>query len=148
MPGRRRWPARSLALNVTSKSLGLPGLRIGWITCRDRDLLSRLERAKHYTTICNSAPSEVLARIAIKARATILHRNRALIARNLPLFDAFFVEHPDLFEWRAPDGGCHVKTGWVTDVPDFTVRSPPASTATPPPVCPPATAWSASSARY
>ncbi|MFY1677733.1 MULTISPECIES: aminotransferase class I/II-fold pyridoxal phosphate-dependent enzyme [unclassified Streptomyces] len=97
---------RALSLNVTSKSLGLPGLRIGWITCRDRDLLSRLERAKHYTTICNSAPSEVLARVALKARTTILDRNRALIARNLPLFDAFFAEFADLFAWRAPDGGC------------------------------------------
>ncbi|MFC4508084.1 MULTISPECIES: aminotransferase class I/II-fold pyridoxal phosphate-dependent enzyme [Streptomyces] len=98
--------ARALSLNVTSKSLGLPGLRIGWITCRDRALLSRLERAKHYTTICNSAPSEVLARIALKARTTILERNRALIAKNLPVFDAFFAEFPDDFEWQAPDGGC------------------------------------------
>jgi aspartate/methionine/tyrosine aminotransferase len=98
--------ARALSLNVTSKSLGLPGLRIGWITCRDRAVLTRLERAKHYTSICNSAPSEVLARIALKARTTILDRNRALIARNLPVFDAFFAEFPDVFEWRAPDGGC------------------------------------------
>jgi len=97
---------RALSLNVTSKSLGLPGLRIGWIACRDRALLARLERAKHYTTICNSAPSEVLARIAIKSRSAILDRNRALIARNLPVFDAFFAEFADVFEWQAPDGGC------------------------------------------
>ncbi|MFE4362637.1 aminotransferase class I/II-fold pyridoxal phosphate-dependent enzyme [Kitasatospora sp. NPDC056800] len=97
---------RALSLNVTSKSLGLPGLRIGWIACRDQELRSRLERAKHYTTICNSAPSEVLARIAITARDRILARNRAIIAGNLPLFDAFFAEFADLFEWRAPDGGC------------------------------------------
>ncbi|MFE0630950.1 aminotransferase class I/II-fold pyridoxal phosphate-dependent enzyme [Streptomyces sp. NPDC058864] len=97
---------RALSLNVTSKSLGLPGLRIGWIACRDRELRSRLERAKHYTTICNAAPSEVLARIALKARGRILDRNRALIAANLPLFDAFFAEFDDLFTWRAPDGGC------------------------------------------
>lgn len=97
---------RALSLNVTSKSLGLPGLRIGWIACRDRALLTRLERAKHYTTICNSAPSEVLARIALKTRTTILDRNRALIARNLPVFDAFFAEFADIFEWRPPDGGC------------------------------------------
>ncbi|MFJ2647452.1 aminotransferase class I/II-fold pyridoxal phosphate-dependent enzyme [Streptomyces sp. NPDC087420] len=97
---------RALSLNVTSKSLGLPGLRIGWITCRDRRLRSRLERAKHYTTICNSAPAEILARIAIKASAPILARNRAVIDANLPLFDAFFAGFPDLFEWRAPDGGC------------------------------------------
>ncbi|MFB7470170.1 aminotransferase class I/II-fold pyridoxal phosphate-dependent enzyme [Kitasatospora sp. NPDC056184] len=97
---------RALSLNVTSKALGLPGLRIGWITCRDRELLSRLERAKHYTTICNSAPSEVLARIALKARTAILERNRAIVAANLPLFDAFFAGFADDFEWRAPDGGC------------------------------------------
>ncbi|RKT08894.1 aspartate/methionine/tyrosine aminotransferase [Streptomyces sp. 1114.5] len=97
---------RALSLNVTSKSLGLPGLRIGWIACRDRELRSRLERAKHYATICNSAPSEVLARIAITARERILERNRGIIAENLPQFDAFFAEFADLFEWRAPDGGC------------------------------------------
>jgi aspartate/methionine/tyrosine aminotransferase len=97
---------RALSLNVTSKALGLPGLRIGWLICRDRELRSRLERAKHYTTICNSAPSEILARIAIKARDRILHRNRAIIARNLPAFETFFTEFEDLFEWQAPDGGC------------------------------------------
>ncbi|MEU4118665.1 aminotransferase class I/II-fold pyridoxal phosphate-dependent enzyme [Kitasatospora sp. NPDC028055] len=98
--------ATALSLNVTSKSLGLPGLRIGWIACRDRELRTRLERAKHYTTICNSAPSEVLARIAITARERILDRNRGIIAANLPHFDAFFAEFPELFDWRAPDGGC------------------------------------------
>ncbi|MDI2130739.1 pyridoxal phosphate-dependent aminotransferase [Yinghuangia seranimata] len=97
---------RALSLNVTSKSLGLPGLRVGWIACRDRALLSRLERAKHYTSICNAAPSELLARIALKARDRILDRNRGIIAENLPRFDAFFAAFPDLFVWRAPDGGC------------------------------------------
>ena len=96
----------SLSLNVVSKSLGLPGLRIGWIACRDRELRARLERAKHYTTICNSAPSEILARIAIKARERILERNRSIIATNVIAFDAFFAEFRDLFDWTAPDGGC------------------------------------------
>ncbi|MFD9123817.1 aminotransferase class I/II-fold pyridoxal phosphate-dependent enzyme [Kitasatospora sp. NPDC059571] len=54
---------RALSLNVTSKALGLPGLRVGWITCRDRGLLARLERAKHYTTICNSAPGGMVAEV-------------------------------------------------------------------------------------
>ncbi|NRQ36122.1 pyridoxal phosphate-dependent aminotransferase [Nonomuraea sp. NN258] len=96
----------ALSMNVTSKSLGLPGLRLGWLACRDKDLLGRLERAKHYTTICNAAPSEILARIAIKARDRIIERNRGIIAANLPLFEAFFAEFAELFEWRAPDGGC------------------------------------------
>ncbi|WP_409494359.1 aminotransferase class I/II-fold pyridoxal phosphate-dependent enzyme [Amycolatopsis sp. cmx-11-12] len=97
---------RALSLNGTSKSLGLPGLRVGWIVCRDRELRGQLERAKHYTTICNSAPSEVLARIAIKASETILERNRAIIRTNAPKFDEFFARHEDLFEWSSPEGGC------------------------------------------
>ncbi|WP_394834856.1 pyridoxal phosphate-dependent aminotransferase [Pendulispora rubella] len=97
---------RALSLNVLSKALGLPGLRIGWIACRDRTVISRLERAKHYTSICNAAPSEILARIALKSREKILKRNRAIVAENLPRFEAFFARYPSLFEWAPPDGGC------------------------------------------
>ncbi|MFF1818968.1 aminotransferase class I/II-fold pyridoxal phosphate-dependent enzyme [Kribbella sp. NPDC058245] len=96
----------ALSLNVMSKAYGLPGLRIGWVACRDRAVLDRLERAKHYTTICNSAPSEVLALIALRARDQILKRNRGIVAANLPLFTEFFDRYPDLFEFTAPDGGC------------------------------------------
>ena len=106
LPQAAELSPRALSLNVMSKAYGLPGLRIGWIACRDRELLSRLERAKHYTTICNSAPSEVLARIALKAGGRILDRNRQILAANLPVFDAFFAQFPELFDWKAPDGGC------------------------------------------
>jgi aspartate/methionine/tyrosine aminotransferase len=106
MPQAADLSARALSLNVTSKSLGLPGLRIGWLVCRDAAVRDALEKAKHYTTICNAAPSEILARIAIKARESILARNRAIIGVNLPLFDGFFARYADLFEWRHPDGGC------------------------------------------
>ncbi|MGF6255401.1 aminotransferase class I/II-fold pyridoxal phosphate-dependent enzyme [Ensifer sp. LBL] len=97
---------RGISLNVMSKAYGLPGLRIGWIACRDRALLERMEKMKHYLSICNSRPSEVLATIALKGRAVILDRNRALVAANLEKLGAFFAEFPDLYEWRAPDGGC------------------------------------------
>lgn len=97
---------RGLSLGVMSKSYGLPGLRIGWIACQDRDLLSRMERMKHYMSICNSAPSERLALIALKSRDRILARNNAIIDENLPKWEAFFARHPDLFEWRRPDGSC------------------------------------------
>jgi aspartate/methionine/tyrosine aminotransferase len=96
----------ALSLNVMSKAYGLPGLRIGWIACRDRALLRRLEHAKHYTSICGSAPSEVLALIALRARDRILDRNRRIVAANLPVFDAFFSRFPDLFQWEPPQGGC------------------------------------------
>jgi aspartate/methionine/tyrosine aminotransferase len=81
-------------------------LRIGWIACRDRPVLARMAKIKHYLSICNSAPSEVLACIALKARERILQRNRTLAADNLEKLDAFFARHRDTFEWYKPDGGC------------------------------------------
>ncbi|MDD9726859.1 pyridoxal phosphate-dependent aminotransferase [Roseovarius sp. SK2] len=97
---------RGLSLGVMSKSYGLPGLRVGWIACQDRDVLSKMERMKHYLSICNSGPSERLALIALKNRAKILARNCAIVDENLPKWDAFFARHPDLFEWQRPDGAC------------------------------------------
>lgn len=97
---------RGLSLGVMSKAYGLPGLRIGWIACQDRELLSRMERMKHYLSICNSGPSERLAGIALKNRETLLARNCALVDENLPKWEAFFARYPGHFEWRRPDGSC------------------------------------------
>lgn len=97
---------KALSLNVMSKAYGLPGLRIGWIASKDRGLLSRMERYKHYLTICNAAPSERLAIIALRAREKILERNRRLLNDNLEELESFFVEFSDLFDWYRPDGGC------------------------------------------
>lgn len=97
---------RGISLNVMSKSYGLPGLRIGWLACQDRAFLQSCERYKHYLSICNSGPSEVLAEIALKAREHILERNRCIVRHNLGLLDAFFADFRDLFDWRAPHGSC------------------------------------------
>lgn len=96
----------ALSLNVMSKAYGLPGLRLGWLACRDRELLGRLERRKHYTSICNAGPSEALATIALGNGDRIRERTRSIVSENLPLFGAFFGERPDLFEWYEPAGGC------------------------------------------
>jgi aspartate/methionine/tyrosine aminotransferase len=97
---------KGLSLNVMSKAYGLSGLRIGWIMTKDADLLQKMERYKHYLSICNSAPSERLAIIALKAREKILERNRTLVNRNTQQLETFFNEFPECFEWYRPDGGC------------------------------------------
>lgn len=97
---------KGLSLNVMSKAYGFPGLRIGWIVTRDRAVLQKMERYKHYLSICNSAPSEFLALAALKSRDKILERNRALVNRNAEKLGSFFAEFPELFEWIRSDGGC------------------------------------------
>lgn len=91
---------RGLSLGVMSKSYGLPGLRIGWIACQDKDVLSRMERLKHYLSICNSAPAERLSVIALENRERLLARNNGLIDENLPAWEALFARWPQLFAWR------------------------------------------------
>ena len=97
---------RGISLNVLSKSYGLPGLRIGWMASQDCDLLQKLERYKHYLSICNSAPSEYLGLIALKNRQKILARNHAILCENNNLLLALFDDFPNLVQYRAPMGGC------------------------------------------
>jgi len=97
---------KGISLNVMSKAYGLPGLRIGWIACQDIALLEQFERYKHYLSICNSAPSERLAVIALSVKDKILEKNRALLQKNADILDHFFADYPDLFEWKRPAGSC------------------------------------------
>jgi len=97
---------RGISLNVMSKAYGLPGLRIGWLAMQDKEMLTRFERYKHYLSICNSGPSEILAMIALKARDQILSQNQALLQRNVIALEALLAQYPGLFGWARPKGGC------------------------------------------
>jgi aspartate/methionine/tyrosine aminotransferase len=96
---------RGVSLGVMSKSFAMAGLRIGWLATRDRDLLARCMAVKDYTTICSSAPSEILALIGLRARDRILARSRGIVAANLERLDEFFIDWADRFAWVRPRGG-------------------------------------------
>lgn len=95
----------AVSLWGTSKSFGLPGLRIGWLCSRDRELLAAIEACKDYTTICSSAPGELLARAALTAAEPILVRNRRRIAENAARMAELAGRHPDRLRWRPPQAG-------------------------------------------
>jgi aspartate/methionine/tyrosine aminotransferase len=109
--GAERWPAgveadrRAVSLGVMSKSFGLAGLRVGWIATHDQELLERVAMVKDYLTICSSAPSEVLALIALRAREELLERGRKLMEAGRRAADEFFARWPDRFRWIPPRGG-------------------------------------------
>ncbi len=96
---------RGISLGVMSKAYAMAGLRIGWLATRDRDLLARAAAFKDYTTICSSAPSELLALIALRAGDRVLARSRGIIAANLELVDAFLDDWADRFTWVRPRAG-------------------------------------------
>jgi aspartate/methionine/tyrosine aminotransferase len=96
---------RAASLGGMSKAFGLAGLRIGWATAHDDDLLERIKSLKDYTTICSSAPSELLALMALRSKDSILAANVARIDSNRLLAASFFERHQDLFEWAPPQAG-------------------------------------------
>ncbi len=96
---------QAVSLGVMSKTYGLAGLRIGWIATRNQSLYDKMAAFKDYTTICNSAPSEFLATLALKHHAAIANRNISIIQANLEQLQSFFNRHTDLFRWQAPKAG-------------------------------------------
>jgi aspartate/methionine/tyrosine aminotransferase len=95
----------AISLGVTSKTYGLPGLRIGWIASHNAEINNRMAMLKDYTTICNSAPSEYLAELAIRHREKLARRSLDLIGSNLKTLDQFFSRHADKFDWIKPKAG-------------------------------------------
>lgn len=106
---------RGMTLSGLSKAFGLPGLRIGWLATRDEGLFADCARLKDYTTICSSAPSEILAIIALRAGEQIVARTRQIVLENLALADAFFARHAALFEWPRPLAGPVAFPRWRSD---------------------------------
>ncbi len=94
-----------VSVGVMSKSFALAGLRIGWLASHDSSLLDRAARFKDYTTICASAPAEILSLIALRAREPVLARSRAIVEGNLALLDGFFERRAGQVSWVRPRGG-------------------------------------------
>jgi len=96
----------AFSLGVMSKALGLAGLRIGWLCSQNTELLDAVSAYKHYLSICNSAPSEILALIALRNKDALLSRNKKITQDNLVVIQDFLARHEGKFEWSAPKGGC------------------------------------------
>ncbi|MHB1295045.1 MAG: aminotransferase class I/II-fold pyridoxal phosphate-dependent enzyme [Anaerolineae bacterium] len=94
----------AISLSGMSKVYALAGLRIGWLATRDRALMQRLAYLKDYTTICASAPSEILALMGLRAGEHIIRRNLGIICGNLARFERFLEIHTEL-AWQRPRAG-------------------------------------------
>ncbi len=96
---------RAVSLWGMSKTFGLAGLRLGWLVVPDRELRQALLNFKDYTTICNSAPSEFLARLALDQAEALIARNLEIIQSNLGHVHQFMAIQAALFDWRDPLAG-------------------------------------------
>lgn len=105
LPSASEIDPRAVSLFGMSKTFGLAGLRIGWLVSKDRELMQRIQSLKDYTTICSSAPSELLAFIGLKQRDAIISRHIERIRTNLTHLDRFFTEFSSVASWVRPKAG-------------------------------------------
>lgn len=104
---------KAIVLSGLSKTFALPGLRMGWLVTQDHDFLIRCQSLKDYTSICHSAPSEVLAIIALRAYKKLAARSLEIVRSNINHAEKFFSEHSKLFHWLPPQAGSIAFPEWL-----------------------------------
>jgi aspartate/methionine/tyrosine aminotransferase len=112
---------KCISLSGMSKTFGLGGLRLGWLSTRDYETLKRIVEFKDYTTISNNAVGEYIAKAALKKKNILLSRNHKIVTDNVALLDSFFAKHKDLFGWFKPRAGsiAFVETKFNENADDF-----------------------------
>jgi aspartate/methionine/tyrosine aminotransferase len=104
---------KGISLSGLSKAFALPGLRMGWLATQESPLTGRWLAFKDYTTICNSAPSEILAIIALQNKKRILQRSIEIVRKNRDIAERFFSGYAHLFAWLQPLAGSVAFPKWL-----------------------------------
>ncbi len=96
---------RAISVTSLSKSYGIPGIRVGWLVCRDRELMTRVLSAKEQIGICGSVVDEEIAYQTYARRGEWLPEVSGRIAEALATMRAWMAGEQRM-EWVEPRGGC------------------------------------------
>lgn len=111
-----------ITISSLSKTYGIPGIRIGWIVCQDKEMIDLLICAKEQVCIGGSVVDEYIGWAALSQKKEWIKKNDALIAEHFAIVKDW-VEHEELIEWVEPEGACtcfpRVKESVVLDVEKF-----------------------------
>ena len=97
--------SRVISVSSLSKTYGLPGLRVGWIICRDQQLMTKFLAAKEQIHICGPLLDEEIAFHYWKQKDDHLPRIRKDIRQKFESVKEWMRQQYD-FEWIEPAGGC------------------------------------------
>ena len=95
----------AVVLSGASKSMGLPGLRFGWLVTKDKKAYKALYDMKCYTSMCSTQAGEYLGRMAIRAGPKLVEKNLKIVSTNLAIAEKFFKKWNDRFQWLKPKAG-------------------------------------------
>jgi len=95
---------RAISVSSLSKTYGIPGIRMGWLVCRDDELMYRFLSAKEQIGICNSVVDEEIAAQTFARREEWLTTVGGSIADALGAVKSW-IDREELMEWIEPRGG-------------------------------------------
>lgn len=95
---------RVIGVSSVSKTYGLPGLRTGWITCRDAELMTTFLAAKEQILLAGSIIDEELTARVFDVRKRVLPPIMAKAARHRQLV-IDWIAGQDVFEVVTPQAG-------------------------------------------
>ncbi len=105
LPLAATYSDRVISVSSLSKAYGLPGIRMGWIVCRDPQLMETFLAAKEQIHICGSSLDEEVAYHYLKEKDRHFERIRRDIREKFGIVKNW-INRQDGFEWVEPKGGC------------------------------------------
>jgi aspartate/methionine/tyrosine aminotransferase len=96
---------RVISVGSMSKSFGLPGIRIGWVICRNKKMMEILLAAKEQILITNSVIDEEIAFRYLQNKERIFPAVQKTIHANFETIKNFMLNQ-EMLEWVEPQGGC------------------------------------------
>lgn len=113
---------RAISVSSLSKTYGIPGIRTGWLICRDRELMQTFLGAKEQIGICGSVVDEEIAYQALRQRDAWLPEIHGRIREALAITRGWMAGE-ELMEWVEPKGGVvsfpRIKLDAPVDVDEF-----------------------------
>ena len=110
---------RILTTTSLSKCHGAPGIRLGWLTCNDGELLEQLALAKMNTVISCSVLDEMVGLHILKNSQGILDERKTLLQKGVTIVENWIQKNTEFIEWVRPNSGAlccvRLRPGVFTD---------------------------------
>lgn len=116
---------RVISVSSLSKTYGIPGIRIGWLICKDPVLMQTFLAAKEQIGISGSMIDEYVGYVALTQRQDWLGPNNRLIRQGFEIVRDW-IARDEFMEWVEPEGGCvclpRIRPDVKIDLPAFYQR--------------------------
>ncbi len=104
LPGAASLSDKVISISSMSKSYGLPGIRTGWLACRDNSIIDDVLAIREQLTITNSSISEEIAVQVLRKKEEYISRALEHVHRNLSMVNQW-IGSMAMIEWIKPEAG-------------------------------------------